>query len=544
LLICSITKAQLPVLLKDIYSGWNSQSINFIGLPSGKTVFQANNGINGAELWITDGTSANTYLLKDINPNSGSSDPSDFIVFNYVVYFAANDGTHGKEFWVTDGIAAGTLMVKDINPGISGSNPKLFTIFKNKLYFNAWDFHGFELWVSDGTNLGTQLLIDINQTIIPISSSNPRIFKEFNNKLYFMANDGVHGDELWVTDSSALGTQMIKDIWPGKGSSIAVPELVYNNKLYFAAYDSIHGVELWTSDGTDTGTQMLKDILPGIYGGTPGYYIEFNNKFFFSAIDGIHGAELWVSDGTVAGTQMLKNIYLDGSNSTGGDSYPWSFVVFNNKLIFVAEDSIYGNEPWVTDGTSNGTFILVNIAPYNSSSIDNNSFSGFTLFNNKIYFTATNTGFSQFPDYELWSSDGTVAGTCMVIPATANKINPLVNYRSLSVCNGDLYFRGSYTTLEGDEPYVLAIDTTNTATYVDKINSPLSIYPNPCSDFLYFNIGGINSLKVFNLSGVELLDEKITNGNNQINVSNLMAGMYLLEIKVKDKVYHQKFIKE
>jgi ELWxxDGT repeat protein len=38
-------------------------------------------------------------------------------VFNGALYFQAGDGTHGRELWRTDGTTAGTALVKDINPG-------------------------------------------------------------------------------------------------------------------------------------------------------------------------------------------------------------------------------------------------------------------------------------------------------------------------------------------------------------------------------------------------------------------------------------------
>jgi len=42
--------------------------------------------------------------------------------------------------------------------------------------------------------------------------------RQLNGKLYFNANDGVHGRELWATDGTEAGTQLVKDISPGRDS--------------------------------------------------------------------------------------------------------------------------------------------------------------------------------------------------------------------------------------------------------------------------------------------------------------------------------------
>src|SRR5512138_976005 len=80
----------------------------------------------------------------------------------------------------------------------------------------------------------------------------------------FVANDGVHGWELWVTDGTAGGTSLLKDIRPGKqGSSIVGKPLLFEGKYYFAADDGSHGEELWRTDLTPAGTVLVKDINPG-----------------------------------------------------------------------------------------------------------------------------------------------------------------------------------------------------------------------------------------------------------------------------------------
>ncbi len=91
--------------------------------------FAADDGTHGFEPWKTDGTAAGTVMVKDINPDpalfSGWSlyPGTAFTVIDGVGYFEADDGINGVELWKSDGTAAGTAMVKDINPLISTKGP-------------------------------------------------------------------------------------------------------------------------------------------------------------------------------------------------------------------------------------------------------------------------------------------------------------------------------------------------------------------------------------------------------------------------------------
>ena len=78
----------------------------------------------------------NLELVKDINPLTGSSNPSNSIAIGTTLYFTANDGVSGVELWKSDGTAAGTVRVKDIRSGTSSSSPDLLTNVSGTLFLS------------------------------------------------------------------------------------------------------------------------------------------------------------------------------------------------------------------------------------------------------------------------------------------------------------------------------------------------------------------------------------------------------------------------
>jgi ELWxxDGT repeat protein len=56
-----------------------------------------------------------THIVRDIAPGPLSSGIERPTVLNNVVYFFANDGVNGEELWRSDGTLSGTHIVADIN---------------------------------------------------------------------------------------------------------------------------------------------------------------------------------------------------------------------------------------------------------------------------------------------------------------------------------------------------------------------------------------------------------------------------------------------
>lgn len=316
---------------------------------NGEYYFQANSE-NGFELWKTDGTPAGTVLVKDINPGAGSSFSyrfSDFTVFNNALYFHAQDGVTGNELWKTDGTSAGTVLVKDINPAPGvGSAPTDFTVFNGELYFSVTVDGRKKLWKTDGSANGTTSVTDVDigsgTNFLPDDYS--RGFPVFNGALYFAGPGG-----LWKTDGTAAGTVQNEDIATPSGwySYLYDGFAVFQDILYVAAENQTYGREIWKTNGTAAGTALLKDINTENGGRRSDYvfneFIVFNGELYFQAHDNVNNYRLWKTNGSTEGTVQVQSF---GSSPASG------LMVFNGALYF------QNRGLWKTDGTPNGAVLV------------------------------------------------------------------------------------------------------------------------------------------------------------------------------------------
>jgi ELWxxDGT repeat protein len=261
-----------------------------------------------------------------------SSSPSNLRNVNGTLFFTAWDGTYFAKLWKSDGTTAGTVVVKDINPGVVAYQPSDLTNVNGTLFFKANNRSSPpQLWKSDGTEAGTVMVKEMN-------FSAPT---NVNGTLFFSGDDATHARELWKSDGTTAGTVMVKDINPGVAASEPSDLTNVNGRLFFSAWDATHGKELWQSDGTTAGTVLVADINPGIAASDPHYITNVNGTLFFSAWDATHGYELWQSDGTAAGTVLID--INPGSASSG----PHSLTNVNGTLFFSAYDAIHGDELWI-----------------------------------------------------------------------------------------------------------------------------------------------------------------------------------------------------
>ena len=359
-------------------------------------IFAWDDGSHGTEPWVTDGTVANTRLLKDISPNGDdSSYPSlnygNNVELNSILYFSARtDGNMDYELWRTDLTTSGTYKVVDLAPEVGhGSHPLSITQMGNNIYFMALTGN-----TSDSDN--------------------------------FSGSKGI-----WKTNGDINNSTLVKDFGEYSGTGYSAPGYMYSlgDKLIFQQdYDSGNGPNWnpWISDGINSNVSRLKgNTFEGAnrraFMWKP---ILFNGSYYGSANDGEHGEELWKTDGTSSGTVMVKNIVQSVDNSSREQgSYPFDITVAGNKLFFTAlkatevGDSIeYDKSLWVSDGTDSGTVMIKDDTATPIPVGGRNRFSNLTSMGGELYFIYKNVNSNGETTGEgtLWKSAGTEATTVMI----------------------------------------------------------------------------------------------------------------------------------
>ena len=284
----------------------------------------------GNSLRMTDAAEPTGARVLFQGDGFGTFPEADLAPLGPTLLFVASDPAHGSELWASDGTAEGTGLVVDSIPGngslFRGVSPDRYWEFREPRLLGADTFAVFagltasageELWVTDGTALGTGLLKDIYPGDYP---STPRQFTRLGNRIIFSAEDEEHGLELWVTDGTYPGTALLKDVAPGLASSVPDDLVVRDGLLYFSAWSPNYGREAWKSDGTTAGTVRISDVAPGPRSSSPQRFARAGNRLYFSATDHIHGYELWAisDDGSLP-------LFLDGFENETTDR--WSAAV-------------------------------------------------------------------------------------------------------------------------------------------------------------------------------------------------------------------------
>ena len=275
----------------------------------------------GYALWKSDGTPGGTEMIFDF-PNEyeepAIQSGQNFIEYNGSLFFWASDSIHGYELWRTDGTTAGTYMVKDMEPGIASSNNEgnraqegilHGTVLNGTLYFRRFGPSKIENWKTDGTAAGTLSANNdwIGSFLLNGYAGYP---VEYQGKILgFSINGTFNSDEIIWSDGTPGSTQILQELMPGSIPSAPSELWVLGDKLFFSAQDPVYGFELRT---VDLNTVSVEEEF--VQGGVtvfpnPGedrVYIQLDD-FAQMGIENIHLLDL-------TGKVIAANSVVEGNN--------------------------------------------------------------------------------------------------------------------------------------------------------------------------------------------------------------------------------------
>jgi ELWxxDGT repeat protein len=218
--------------LKDLRLGNTSSDPASLTVMGGKLYFTATTG-QDASLWASDGSEGGTVIVAGPETLGAPHDtPGELTAAGDKLYFYMAQPETGDELWVSDGTAANTHIVEQLQSDGSGGRPRSLTAVGNTLFFIANNASsGREPWRSDGTEAGTDIVWEFYPG--PTDSFETPELKAGPGVLLLSIVEPTTGKELWsVSDTHVI---RLTDIIAGTESSTPHALTIVGNKLYFAA---------------------------------------------------------------------------------------------------------------------------------------------------------------------------------------------------------------------------------------------------------------------------------------------------------------------
>lgn len=366
-------------------------------------------------------------------------------------------------------------LVKDINPN-GASTPVAFTSTSDGLtWFAATSGSGArELWRTDGSTAGT-----VQVTQGPTTGVQPLQIVALDDVCFFTAGrvPGLH----WVSAAGQVTTEGITVL---RDTLTAGP-----THVFFAGVTTNEGYELHYRDRFGVGGSL--DLAPGTDSSTPRNLVYHHglHVLFFTAFTAALGNELYSFD---PHTQQVRVIEVAvGASSTDAGLT----LAVGDRLFFTARG---GRDLCVTDGSAATvvrTFEVGGQPPRWRERIAMGA---------DLFFVIEEAG---APDWLLWKSDGTSAGTGILEP-TALRARDVT-----ATPGGRLYFAAQ--TASGAEPWVSDGTTANTRQLRDIFPGPFSSMPTP----VWFRPVGANRVAFTatdNVHGTELWETDGTQAGTRL----------------------------
>lgn len=535
--------------------------------------YAASDEINGNELRTIDLNSNELNFTFDMNSYPSSDVGQMMTTTSHGVFFIANNSLYNTK----DGVNFEKLTEESeylkTNPYIWETTDfqELHAVINNKLVFI--------------TNSNTSYLLSYDLQTKTLTKLDEHI--NFDNvKHYLRQSLIVVGDKVFystynlkVTDGTLEGTKTITNRYEESGgyfpkyNSSKILNTTDNN-VYFLGYDYTTQISLYKVDQNGENLEYLFQIsnqygnihIPKILG-------VFKDKIAINIYNSeTYSNEFYLSDGNTLGTKLPVNLY---------QHYVNSFYVLNNKMYF-----IYNNRFWESDGTDEGTKelfqsnyerlynlkycgnsfyfedenfqqifrytngttkLIKKITTDEKRNLFSRCYRGAMFFNNDDTSNENQTHFITFStdkeykdipvnNYHIENNDYKIYSYLLRdMTMIDNKILiPFVNHQDF----GNEMFIGELND------FPLTVENYGNDNYAKTTN--IVAYPNPTTNEINLKVldnSKIESIRIFDALGREIQFINKTS-NNTINLSQLNAGIYFMEIKTSTSIETKKIIKK
>jgi ELWxxDGT repeat protein len=318
------------------------------------------NGIDGCELWVSEGFESSTQLLLDINPN-GDALPGQYIGLNSVqtaygerVFFDADDGVNGRELWVSDATVTGTKRVVANGDSIPLSSSTKVVKWGQGIVFNGandallWSNGVIITPVFSHPSFSPTQQQNLDTLSLGMATFATEMLHSNATHLWFSAKAGNDIEPYLLTLDAELQSW---DLNPTGASRPNAPLLIEDGLIAVAEAQNGRQLVRLSNDGNISWLTTLQHQGTGNPTTHVGEYLgihQLGNLLVFDALTSGVDPQVWSHNLSSGQTQILSTTIVAPGDWAGG-------LVHQQRIWFDCVAPNVAHEICSSDGTVSGT---------------------------------------------------------------------------------------------------------------------------------------------------------------------------------------------
>jgi hypothetical protein len=348
---------------------------------------------------------------------------------------------------------------------------------------------------------------------------------------------------------------------------------------------------VWANSFGSVGNDFVRSLALDPFGtiytiGTFDANIDFDPSINTYTLDPIGGTDMFVSviDGSgnfifakqfgdITGSVFPQSIAIDSQNNIYASGFFGGTFDFDPSVTVAAYLNAVGNsDVFILKLNPGGQYIWANSIGGANGSCFAPSIKADALFN--VYIAGYYTALTDF-DPGAATNNISVSGTH---DAYLLKLDPLGNFTWVKRFGGNgldvgialtldqasnIYLVGWYeqsadfdptvgistlTSAGNTDVFIVKLNQSLTTLNENKLTTALSIFPNPASNVLNINsdviFNDLLKIEIYNSLGQLILKDQITSQKLSINIADLSAGIYILNVMNNKETFSKKIVKQ